>query len=182
MDNGTVADDRFVFGESSELTAGAQGAPGSRTFYVIAGESGRWVRVWMEKEQLGALAAAIDRLLEALAEQGLKEAEEPGRMDPPEPPGDPASEFRVGTLALGHDPGRDRVVLLVHRANQPEDAPPSLQVSASKAQMRALSRRIKDVYAGGRPICALCGGPMDPQGHVCPRSNGHRAGQQGTAV
>jgi hypothetical protein len=26
---------------------------------------------------------------------------------------------------------------------------------------------------GSRPNCPVCSGPMDPTGHVCPRSNGH---------
>ncbi|MBV9291748.1 MAG: DUF3090 family protein, partial [Frankiales bacterium] len=30
------------------------------------------------------------------------------------------------------------------------------------------------VVAAGRPPCPLCGNPLDPQGHVCPRQNGHR--------
>ncbi|MGH9011673.1 MAG: DUF3090 family protein [Acidimicrobiia bacterium] len=25
----------------------------------------------------------------------------------------------------------------------------------------------------GRPPCPLCGGPLDPSGHICPRLNGH---------
>jgi hypothetical protein len=27
----------------------------------------------------------------------------------------------------------------------------------------------------GRPPCPLCGYPLDPEGHACPRTNGHRA-------
>jgi len=29
------------------------------------------------------------------------------------------------------------------------------------------------VVAAGRPPCPLCGNPLDPEGHVCPRQNGH---------
>ena len=29
------------------------------------------------------------------------------------------------------------------------------------------------VIAGGRPICPLCGSPIEPEGHMCPKSNGH---------
>jgi predicted amidophosphoribosyltransferase len=28
--------------------------------------------------------------------------------------------------------------------------------------------------AAGRPICSMCGQPIDPEGHFCPRKNGHR--------
>jgi hypothetical protein len=30
------------------------------------------------------------------------------------------------------------------------------------------------VAAQGRPICGNCGEPIDPAGHFCPRSNGHK--------
>jgi hypothetical protein len=36
-----------------------------------------------------------------------------------------------------------------------------------------LCRKIAEVIAGGRPICPLCGAPIEASGHVCPRSNGH---------
>jgi len=29
------------------------------------------------------------------------------------------------------------------------------------------------VVASGRPPCPLCGQPLDKQGHICPRKNGH---------
>ena len=32
----------------------------------------------------------------------------------------------------------------------------------------------KEVVAAGRPTCAMCGEPIDPEGHFCPRRNGHR--------
>jgi len=33
------------------------------------------------------------------------------------------------------------------------------------------------VVAAGREPCPFCGGPMDPQGHLCPRANGFRRTQ-----
>jgi hypothetical protein len=35
-------------------------------------------------------------------------------------------------------------------------------------------RRGWDLVNAGRPRCSLCGHPMDPEGHSCPRTNGHR--------
>lgn len=31
-----------------------------------------------------------------------------------------------------------------------------------------------DLVSSGRPTCGLCGRPMDPEGHSCPRTNGHK--------
>jgi uncharacterized repeat protein (TIGR03847 family) len=49
-------------------------------------------------------------------------------------------------------------------------------VRMSAASARAFSRRALQVVSQGRPPCPLCGLPLDPAGHVCPRQNGHRAG------
>ena len=41
--------------------------------------------------------------------------------------------------------------------------------------MLALARHGEAVVGRGRPRCQFCGNPMDPEGHVCPATNGHRA-------
>ena len=32
---------------------------------------------------------------------------------------------------------------------------------------------VEAVVAAGRPPCPLCGFPLDPEGHICPRLNGY---------
>jgi hypothetical protein len=39
--------------------------------------------------------------------------------------------------------------------------------------MRSLSDYALQVVASGRPICPLCGRPIDHGGHFCPRTDGH---------
>jgi uncharacterized repeat protein (TIGR03847 family) len=41
------------------------------------------------------------------------------------------------------------------------------------AQARAMATRGAAAVERGRPPCPLCGGPLDPSGHLCPRLNGH---------
>lgn len=170
-----VAEEQYIFDSVTELTAAARGVPGKRTFYFIAGQGASWVRVWLEKEQLQALATAIDQILttlDASQEKGPQPATAslPSVNEPPEPPD---GEFQVGRLGLGHDPKRDMIVVVAHRQELDENDPPTLQFSANRPQMQALSQRIKEVAASGRPNCPLCGGPVDPEGHTCPRHNGH---------
>jgi uncharacterized repeat protein (TIGR03847 family) len=38
---------------------------------------------------------------------------------------------------------------------------------------RSFVERAVRVVASGRPPCPLCGQPLDPTGHLCPRRNGH---------
>jgi uncharacterized repeat protein (TIGR03847 family) len=44
---------------------------------------------------------------------------------------------------------------------------------ATRDQMAAMGLHVRQVAGQGRPICPLCGQPMDPEGHFCPRQNGH---------
>ena len=56
-----------------------------------------------------------------------------------------------------------------------DDSTPSVaRFWATSTQMRAFSIRGQEVVAAGRPKCTMCGEPMDPEGHFCPRKNGHR--------
>ena len=45
---------------------------------------------------------------------------------------------------------------------------------ATRSQMRALGAYGQELVKQGRPTCGNCGQPMDPEGHFCPRSNGHK--------
>jgi predicted amidophosphoribosyltransferase len=31
-----------------------------------------------------------------------------------------------------------------------------------------------EIATRGRPICGNCGEPIDPEGHFCPKRNGHK--------
>jgi uncharacterized repeat protein (TIGR03847 family) len=54
-----------------------------------------------------------------------------------------------------------------------EDGPDVLRVRVTAATARSFVRRAAEVVASGRPPCPLCGQPLDKQGHICPRKNGH---------
>ena len=54
-----------------------------------------------------------------------------------------------------------------------EDGPDVLRVRVTAATARSFVRRAAEVVASGRPPCPLCGQPLDKQGHICPRNNGH---------
>lgn len=42
------------------------------------------------------------------------------------------------------------------------------------AAARAFAGRAESVVSAGRPACPFCGQPLDPAGHLCPRSNGYK--------
>ena len=93
-------------------------------------------------------------------------------------------EFRVGTLALAGDDDDDLVIIeaqsVVDDPEAPVEAPSDVETNAdmlrgrlSPAVARAFAKRALRVVAAGRPPCPLCGNPLDPEGHICPRQNGH---------
>jgi uncharacterized repeat protein (TIGR03847 family) len=155
------------------FTAGAVGEPGQRIFYLQAARGTEIVTLLVEKEQVLALSETINRLLAMLpgAEEGADVAEEALELVEPLLP-----EWRAGSMALDYDADGDRVVLLIQEALPEEsaDEPASCRIVATRSQARAMAVHAEEVCAAGRPRCRVCGLPMDPQGHICPGSNGHR--------
>jgi probable phosphoglycerate mutase len=157
----------------SRVTVGALGEPGQRTFYLQARQGATLVSLLTEKEQMKSLAQGITDLLTRLGE----------RIDAPtnvsaydlalEHPVEPL--FRVGQLGLGYDQENDLLVIVAYALPTEEDATTIdvVRFWATRDQMRALSRHVAEVAAAGRPTCVLCGRPIDPAGHFCPRRNGH---------
>ena len=171
----------FDLNPVTRITAGAVGKPGQRTFYIQARQGSQLVTLLCEKQQVAALSLGVEQLLEQLAE---KDPERVGPMDAVldidmslEEPIEP--DFRVGQMGLGYDEERNLIVLVAQEL-LPEDQDPATASSArlwgTAAQMRTLARHAAQVVAAGRPLCPLCGEPMDPENidaHFCPRRNGH---------
>ena len=81
-------------------------------------------------------------------------AEEPGGWLAIEPP---AGSFSwIDLEALEDDP----------------DGPDLFRVRITADAARTFVERAMRVVRSGRPPCPLCGNPLDPQGHICPRRNG----------
>jgi uncharacterized repeat protein (TIGR03847 family) len=182
---------RYLFDTPDRFVTGTIGQPGNRVFYLQARDGARIVSVALEKVQVAALAERLGDLLDELVRRGIAGAEEiPGATGDTGALDEPINEaFRVGTLSLGWDT-RDDLVLLEARAfdeeddepeadeepeedDDDEDGPDLLQVRLTPSYAREFIARALRVLAAGRPPCPLCGQPLDPQGHLCPRRNGH---------
>jgi uncharacterized repeat protein (TIGR03847 family) len=156
----------------SFITVGAEGPPGGRTFYLQAAQSRRVVTLVIEKEHAIALAASIARLLDGLGgfdedpdAEGL--AARLALLQPVQP------DFRVGQLGIGVDEERRVMVLVANELAEPDEPGQRARFVATYEQMQSLAQQAMAVAEQGRPICPLCGEPMDDDGHFCPRSNGH---------
>jgi uncharacterized repeat protein (TIGR03847 family) len=69
------------------------------------------------------------------------------------------------------------MVVIVAQALQTEDQTEDDAVTArfwiSRGQAKAMADNALDIVSKGRPMCALCGRPINPDGHFCPKRNGH---------
>jgi uncharacterized repeat protein (TIGR03847 family) len=185
---------RFIFDPPERFVAGTIGEPGDRTFFLQARDGVRVVSVALEKVQVSVLAERLGELLDELARRGVEVAAgDPIVEVPDDLPGDtepldePLNEaFRAGSLTLGWDVAAERVLVEARAQDEDgepvdpdedddddEDGPDLLRVRLTADAARSFVARAVRVVASGRPPCPLCGAPLDPTGHICPRRNGH---------
>jgi len=164
---------------SDHLTADAIGKPGQRVFYIQARQADRVITLILEKGQLQSLAVGVEQFLAEVAKQNPDLPEASGAYDEASmrilPPVDPL--FRVGEIGLGYDQARDRTVVILHELQTEEAEPDTASVVrmwSTRDQLRALARWASEVVERGRPVCTQCGQPIEPEGHFCPKKNGHK--------
>lgn len=167
------------------ITVGAVGQPGRRTFFLQAREGSLLISLKVEKNQVAALAERLGELLHE--NPASSPIPEPADLDLEEPT---LADFVVGSLGLSFSSDEDRVVIVCEELvrldldeddldddEDDEDGPPQGAVArfgCTRGQAAALAMRGATLVATGRPACPLCGYPLDPRGHVCPKTNGHR--------
>ena len=186
---------RYIFDPPDRFVAGTVGEPGERTFFLQARDGTRVVSIALEKVQVAVLAERLGALLEELDRRGVAPAEDEAvaTTEPVDPMPDAApldeplvEAFRAGSLTLGWDGGAERVLVEARAQDEDgeaidpddddeedEDGPDLLRVRLTAAAARSFVARAARVVAAGRPPCPLCGAPLDPRGHICPRRNGH---------
>jgi len=159
----------------THITVGAVGPPGQRVFYLQASQGSTLVTLKIEKEQAYHLAAALDQLLQGLAQRypDLPEEESLYHDTSLQPPIEP--EFVAGQMGLGYDEDQNLLILVAYQLPSDPEEPEDIAIArfwATPGQMRALSEHAKEEVAAGRPLCPLCKEPIDPEGHFCPGGNG----------
>ena len=171
------------------ITAGAVGPPGERVFFLQGRRGDRLVTLALEKQQVQLIATWVVEMLSRIGRdtpEGPPEAEM--ELEEPFEP-----EWRAGRLALGYEEERDMLFLEAEEAagdadeeaedggeEEPTEDPDRARVRfwATREQMLALARHGASVVAAGRPLCELCGNPIDAEGHLCPALNGHGAAEE----
>ena len=182
-----------VFRTPDRFVAGTVGQPGNRTFYLQAVHDKRVVSVLCEKQQVAILAERIDALLVEINRRfgtPLPPQTDVLDLSPLITPVD--AEFQVDTMGLGWDAEAESVVVELLAVSETEfdasvilddaeEGPDAVRVFLSPESARQFAERSQRVISAGRPPCPLCEEPLDPDGHLCVRTNGYlRGGLAGT--
>jgi uncharacterized repeat protein (TIGR03847 family) len=175
----------FDFDAPDHFTAGAVGPPGHRVFFLQARQAGEVATLRLEKQQVAALGDYLAGILADLPDAVV----EPTDVELIEPA---IEEWVVGALAVAYEKEDDRVLLVAEElvlepdddATEPDeldeldaiiglgaDEPATARFRLTRGQVLAFIRHAAALVTSGRPLCRLCGKPIDPDGHACPRLN-----------
>jgi uncharacterized repeat protein (TIGR03847 family) len=174
-----LADPREEFGPVKRLQADAVGKPGQRAFRILIESEQGSACLWVEREQLQALAMLIEQLLSGWPAIQIRTASGTAGRKPPAPaefPTSPDVDFRVGQLALGYDDRNSLYVLLAHKVDSEAGEEADFACQATRPQLRTLSESITPLLAAGRPRCPMCEAALGAGKHRCARTNGHIRG------
>jgi uncharacterized repeat protein (TIGR03847 family) len=175
-------------------TVGTVGPPGQRVFYFQARQDDELITLKLEKQQVAAIAQFLAEILSDLpVPESVPDDEALALAEPV------AVEWAVGGLQLAYDSEADRIVILAEEISTETDAAeddPDIagrdaetdagisapldpdrgvgRMQLTRTIAAGIVRRGAELVQAGRPTCALCGHPIDPEGHSCPRTNGHR--------
>jgi uncharacterized repeat protein (TIGR03847 family) len=165
--------DELDYDAPDHCTVGVVGEVGHRLFLFYARQGLAETTVKVEKQQIAVLAGYLGRI--------VKELGRPGHL-----PDDMAFygtedfEWVVGTIGVSYDEEIDRVVVVLEEVQDDEvdedddDSGHVLRVALSREHAAAFAIQATRLVEAGRPPCPLCALPLDPSGHDCPRTNGHR--------
>ena len=156
-----------------EFTVGTVGPVGQRLFLIQARQGAERLTVKVEKQQVAVLASYLARI--------VREVGRPGSL-PHDVTFDASEEpaWVVGTIGVSYDEQSGRIVVVAEeRVDEDEDEEGDEESSVARfsltlEQAAAFAITATSLVEAGRPPCPLCGLPLDPSGHDCPRTNGHR--------
>jgi len=143
------------------------GPVGERLFLLHCRQGPTTLTLKVEKQQVALLASYLARIVRELGRPG----ELPEELDVST---DVEPDWVVGTIGVSYDEDIDRLVVVMEELVPEEETGNVARVSLSREQAAAFAIRATQLVEAGRPPCPLCGYPLDPSGHDCPRTNGHR--------
>ena len=154
----------YVFQKPDRVMVGVRGEVGNRLFLLQVREGRRLVIVKCEKLQLSALAEWLSQVLGTLGRPG--HLPDDFSLEP-----EYEADFVAGDIAVAINEDQETIEVTFESVDEGDD---TLELTLTKEWAGGLAIAVTRLVEAGRPLCPLCGGPLDPRGHDCPRTNGHR--------
>lgn len=176
-----------VFENVSRFTAGTQGEPGSRSFWIQIRSGDSLISAAAEKSQVAALGERFEEMLREirLAHPVIPRPTGITDKEPLEIP--VIGEFRIGAIAIFFDEFTEKVQVDLREVNMENDDDDFFEIESPSSdeiemvrlhltldQVKTFSVRAQSLVKAGRLPCPFCANPIDPRGHICPRANGYR--------
>ena len=170
--------DEYDFDAPDHCTVGVVGEVGQRLFLFYCRQGLSETTVKVEKQQIAVLAGYLGRI--------VKELGRPGHL-PDDLPfyGTEEFEWVVGTIGVSYDEELDRVIVVLEEVGVEDedeededdddmDSGHVLRVALTREQAAAFAIHATRLVEAGRPPAPCARSRLDPAGHDCPRTNGHR--------
>ena len=157
------------FTQVTKFVAETFGEPGRRTFLINVDSGSSNAKIWLEKEQLAELSIAMVQM--------DRETQTSGGISEPPPEGIEAKgltnlDFKASRLAFGHNPDTNLFIVDAHDPDDQNDEP-TVRIWLSREIIKTFAKQGLEIVSAGRPLCQLCGNPINSNGHYCERRNGH---------
>lgn len=186
----------YEFSHTSRFTVGTVGEPGRRVFYLQVGDAYDTVSLKLEKQQVQALAQFFVGLLADLPTPDAN-ITVPAFMEPPFPDwtvgqiavgvdesdADNSLIVMIEELVVSEEPVAEELLAELEEIEDDERLEQTIESLMGKSEGATVKARISidqaaafvevsnQLMSQGRPPCRLCGQPLDPDGHFCPRLN-----------
>ncbi len=186
---GVAVSESFELRDVDHFVADAVGPPGQRVFYLQAAQGDQCVTLRLEKQQVAALCEHLAAMMADLPEAAQPSRSPGGLREPVE------SAWVIGAMGVAYEQADDRILLVAEEMVLDDDDTNGLDSDSdddfddlfgesgilggaatarfyvSRSMVEAFVAHGLAVTSAGRPACELCGGPINPDGHLCPRLN-----------
>ena len=150
-----------------DFTVGTVGPVGERVFMLQCRQGADQLTLKIEKQQVAVLASYLARIVREVGRPGALPENVAFNEDE-----DPA--WVIGTIGVSFDEGTQRIVVVAEELVPDDEDSSVARFSLTLEQAGAFAIVATGLVEAGRPPCPLCGLPLAPSGHNCPRTNGHR--------
>jgi uncharacterized repeat protein (TIGR03847 family) len=160
---------RFL-GEIELLLVGTVGVPGEREFFLQIRKNGT-LSLALEKSQAASLAEKIIQIAREIGFAVKRESLDVPNLEMPIEP-----EFVVGVISITWLPSESRLRIEISAGEEErsEEVATSISFEYEMSKAVTFAQGALSIVAAGRQPCIFCGGPINVDGHLCPRANGYR--------